>query len=227
MSSSWQLDIVGVVSMFYTLVTFLSSYFVAWSLIGVRCNLPRTDRHTVAWLIWDTIVHITIEGPFVIISLLGTVKDSSSFFALMWKEYGKADTRWLVSDSTIVSLEIATVFICSPLCIALIYAICKQTYYRHFLQITLCVMELYGGWMTFVPDILDGSPNLETGNVIFLYVYLIFYNGIWVIVPAILLYQSLIHFKSSSSESARHQTSIDSRQKINSPRGNKGQKKKA
>ena len=61
------------------------------------------------------------------------------------KEYGKADKRWLVSDPTVVSLEILTVLVCGPACLALIYAIVCQRYYRHGFQVALCICELYGG----------------------------------------------------------------------------------
>jgi hypothetical protein len=43
-------------------------------------------------------------------------------------------------------------------------------------------MELYGGWMTFCPDWLVGSPNLNTANPLHLYVYLLLMNLIWVFV---------------------------------------------
>lgn len=56
--------------------------------------------------------------------------------------------------------------------------------------------------MTFAPDILVGSPNLETSNFIFLYIYLIFYNGIWVVVPFLLLYQSWFDLKALSTSGA-------------------------
>lgn len=193
---------VGVVSMLYTLVTFLGSYVVAWFLLGANFKVPNTDRHVLAWLIWDIIVHATIEGPFVVISLLGTVKDSNSILALMWKEYGKADARWLVSDPTIVAMEILTAVFVTLMCIVLVYAICKRRHYRHFFQISVCVCELYGGWMTFAPEILDGSKNLETSNFMYLYVYLIFYNGIWVVVPFLLLYQSWFDIKAISTPGA-------------------------
>lgn len=62
--------------------------------------------------------------------------------------------------------------------------------HRHFLQITLSVCELYGGWMTFCPDWLIGSPHLNTSSWLYLWVYLVFFNGIWVLVPVLLLVQS-------------------------------------
>ncbi|XP_067116883.1 emopamil-binding protein-like isoform X2 [Osmerus mordax] len=130
------------------------------------------------------------EGPFVYMSFVGTVAQSDNIFAELWKEYGKADERWLHSDPTIVSLELLTVVLDSFLALVLVYAIVKDKHYRHFLQITLCVCELYGGWMTFCPDWLLGSPNLNTGNWLYLWVYLVFFNGVWVVVPGLLLCQS-------------------------------------
>ncbi|MBN3316016.1 EBPL protein, partial [Atractosteus spatula] len=157
-------------------------------LIGGQCC--RADRWVLIWLFYDAIVHFTLEGPFVYMSLVGTVATSDNVFAELWKEYGKADERWLHSDPTIVSLELLTVVLDGFLAVLLIYAIVKDKHYRHFIQITLCVCELYGGWMTFCPDWLVGSPNLNTSNWLFLWVYLVFFNGIWVVVPGLLLWQS-------------------------------------
>ncbi|XP_076006220.1 emopamil-binding protein-like [Genypterus blacodes] len=149
-----------------------------------------TERWTLVWLFYDVIVHITLEGPFVYMSLWGTVDTSEGFLAELWKEYGKADSRWLVSDPTIVSLELLTVVLDSLLALLLIYAVLNDKYYRHFVQITLCVCELYGGWMTFCPDWLVGSPHLNTSSWLYLWVYLVFFNGLWVLIPVLLLIQS-------------------------------------
>lgn len=62
--------------------------------------------------------------------------------------------------------------------------------HRHFIQITLCVCELYGGWMTFFPEWLVGSPNLNTKSWLYFWVYLVFFNGLWVLIPGLLLWQS-------------------------------------
>lgn len=80
--------------------------------------------------------------------------------------------------------------------------------YRHFWQIVLCVCELYGGtgmtdvefiqavlpltagWMTFCPEWLTGNHNLDTSSPIYLWLYLVFFNGLWVIIPGLLLLQS-------------------------------------
>ncbi|KAI3365886.1 hypothetical protein L3Q82_000874 [Scortum barcoo] len=148
------------------------------------------DRWILLWFFYDVIVHLTLEGPFVYMSLVGTVETSEGPLAELWKEYSKADRRWLVSDPTIVSIEILTVVLDSLLALLLIHAVLKDKYYRHFLQISLSVCELYGGWMTFCPDWLIGSPNLNTSSRLYLWVYLVFFNGVWVLVPVLLLVQS-------------------------------------
>jgi len=181
-------DPIVVVSLIYTAVTFLISCLLAVRLAPK--GSPTSDRLVLAWIIWDIIVHSTMEGPFVILSLTGTIKESTSFLSLVWKEYGKADARWLVSDPTIVSLEILTVFVVTPLCLLLVYAICRRRPYRHWVQIVLCACELYGGWMTFGPEFLTGSPNLVYDNALYLWIYLVFFNGLWVVIPILLMYQS-------------------------------------
>uniref|UniRef100_A0A672PRG4 EBP like n=1 Tax=Sinocyclocheilus grahami TaxID=75366 RepID=A0A672PRG4_SINGR len=135
-------------------------------------------------------VGFVFEGPFVYMSFIGNVATSDGLLAELWKEYGKADERWLYSDPAIVSLELLTVVLDGSLALLLVYAIIKDKHYRHFVQITLCVCEFYGGWMTFCPDWLFRSPNLNTSNWLYLWVYLVFFNGIWVVVPGLLLWQS-------------------------------------
>ncbi|XP_026219316.1 emopamil-binding protein-like [Anabas testudineus] len=154
------------------------------------------DRWILLWLFYDVIVHLTLEGPFVYMSLVGTVETSEGPLAELWREYGKADSRWLVSDPTIVSIEILTVVLDSLLAVLLIHAVRKDKYYRHFVQIALSVCELYGGWMTFCPDWLLGSPHLNVSNWLYLWVYLVFFNAVWVLVPVLLLIHSWFCLKS-------------------------------
>uniref|UniRef100_A0A8C5M051 EBP like n=1 Tax=Leptobrachium leishanense TaxID=445787 RepID=A0A8C5M051_9ANUR len=175
----------------YSLAACAAQLVVGYALaqhLGRKCT--SRDRWTLVWLFYDAIVHFTLEGPFVYLSLVGTVATSNSMMASVWKEYGKADSRWLHSDPTIVSLELLTVVLDGLLAVVVIYAIIKDKHYRHFAQIILCVCELYGGWMTFCPDWLLGSPSLNTSNWFHLWIYLVFFNGIWVVIPGLLLWQS-------------------------------------
>jgi len=44
--------------------------------------------------------------------------------------------------------------------------------------------------MTFAPEWLSGNPNLDTSNFMYLWVYLFFFNMLWVWLPAWILYES-------------------------------------
>ncbi|XP_005371127.1 emopamil-binding protein-like [Microtus ochrogaster] len=172
--------------------------------LGLRLGRGRSavERGVLAWLCYDALVHFVLEGAFVYLSLVGNVADSQGLIASLWKEYGKADARWLYFDPTVVSLEILTVVLDGILALVLIYAIVKEKYYRHFIQITLCVCELYGGWMTFFPEWLVGSPNLNTESWLYFWVYLLFFNGLWVLIPGLLLWQSWMELKETHYQRA-------------------------
>uniref|UniRef100_A0A8C9A373 EBP like n=1 Tax=Prolemur simus TaxID=1328070 RepID=A0A8C9A373_PROSS len=178
--------------------------------LGLRLGRGRgaADRGALAWLCYDALVHFVLEGPFVYLSLVGNIANSDGLIASLWKEYGKADARWLHFDPTIVSVEILTAVLDGFLALSLIYAIVKEKHYRHFLQITLCVCELYGDWMTFCPEWLVGSPNLNTDNWLYYWVYLVFFNGVWVLIPGLLLWQSWVELKKI------HQKGTSSRKKF-------------
>lgn len=80
--------------------------------------------------------------------------------------------RWGHADPTIVSLELLTVLGAGPLACYILYLLAKRNPIQHYWIIVICTAELYGGWMTFVPEWLVGSPSLNTSNFMYTYVYL-------------------------------------------------------
>ncbi|XP_055352177.1 emopamil-binding protein-like [Paramacrobiotus metropolitanus] len=151
---------------------------------------PVVEKWILFWCYYDAFTHLGMEGAFLWISLTGTVATSTNPLSIVWKEYGLADTRWLHSDPNVVSLEVLTVVVDGLLALILAYAIIKRRSYRHFVQIVLSVCELYGGWMTFAPEWLTGSPNLNTASPVHMWLYLVFFNGVWVVIPGLLLWHS-------------------------------------
>ncbi|KAL8895840.1 MAG: hypothetical protein Q9192_003408 [Flavoplaca navasiana] len=119
---------------------------------------------------------------------------SSSPTALLWQEYARADTRWANTDTNILSIELLTVLIAGPLACYICYLLQRQPLGRStntddnaaklwFSIIVLATGEIYGGFMTFAPEWLSGNTSLSTGNWMYLWLYLVFFNGIWVVVP--------------------------------------------
>lgn len=135
--------------------------------------------------------------------------------ARLWQEYGKADRRWLGADVTVISLELLTVILGGPAAAYICYLVYKsnrdeqQTDARlssssksqsqeqarsrgkmWFIAAGLAVAELYGGFMTFAPEWLSGSHGLDTSDPMYLWVYLVFFNTLWVYVPIWVLWEA-------------------------------------
>ncbi|KAJ3477378.1 hypothetical protein NLI96_g10499 [Meripilus lineatus] len=173
---------------------------VAWQSANVFLpkNARWQDRFTWIWLAFDAMIHFTFEGSFLYLSTFGRqVVTSSGPFAELWKEYARADARWGVSDPTIVSLEILTVFGAGLICCYVLRQLANDDPARHYWLIVLSTGELYGGFMTFSPEWLTGSAALNTSNALYLWVYLVFMNVIWVFIPIWLMYDSYNHIASS------------------------------
>ncbi|RYP02224.1 hypothetical protein DL766_010482 [Monosporascus sp. MC13-8B] len=50
-------------------------------------------------------------------------------------------------------------------------------------MIVVATMELYGGFITFCPEWLTANHNLDTSNFMYKWVYLVFFNMLWVFIP--------------------------------------------
>ncbi|GAM87274.1 hypothetical protein ANO11243_052960 [Dothideomycetidae sp. 11243] len=126
--------------------------------------------------------------------LYGSFYGTSPLSAL-WREYAKADKRWGGSDLTVISLELLTVFVMAPLAVWVCICLSKRKPgtkggSEWFWMMVIATGELYGGFMTFAPEWLTGSPNLDTSNSLYLWVYLVFFNTLWVWIPFWILYEA-------------------------------------
>jgi hypothetical protein len=145
-------------------------------------------RVALLWFAVDALTHLTVEASYVYVTAAhGGAEGSPSLLAYLWREYGRADRRWALYDPTVLALELLTVGIGGPLAAACAYGVYARRPWRHLAVVVLCVAELYGGWMTFAPEWLAGSPALS-GDPYLQVVYLFYLNALWVLVPLVLLY---------------------------------------
>jgi len=178
---------------FYSLAGVLSALLIAQT--ASSRLLPKSaglaDRVTFVWLAFDAMIHFTLEGSFLYYSTFGrTVASSTGALAESWKEYARADYRWGLADETVVSLELLTVFGAGPLCCLILWQLLRGDPARHYWIVVLSTAELYGGFMTFCPEWLTGNKNLETSNFLYFWVYLVFMNMLWVVIPLWLMWDS-------------------------------------
>jgi hypothetical protein len=159
-------------------------------------KLRFLERLIFWWFAFDAGIHTFFEGPFVIASLRGrftggvATSDLPRAMTCVWTEYGKSDFRWLYSDPGIVSMEVATVGMEAPLCWFILYLILKKSSWRHPIQFLICVGELYGLYMTFAPEWIYGSPNLDGSTFLYYWIYL-GSNWPWLFIPLALTIQSM------------------------------------
>ena len=159
---------------------------------------------TFIWFVIDAGTHLTMELAFLIMALGEGAEKTDSYWGFMWRLYAKADARWAVNDPGLISIEVATVFM-GLLCLVQLYALWNRSSYRHVLQLFICTAELYGGWMTFGPEWFSTPPNPNLAGMdepVLFWIYLVFMNGLWVVVPAVLLWESwvfLSHITSAAS----------------------------
>ncbi|CAN9302477.1 unnamed protein product [Alternaria alternata] len=185
--------------------------------------LPKTTslkiRVLFIWHLFDALIHFVFEGSFLWNCFFVTYSLPTSFSAAsrnhpqvtlftppdvywlgrqdllyganygtgplsrLWQEYAKADKRWGGTDLTVVALEILTVFVAGPLACWICYLLSKDekkgVLKKWFWMIVLATGEIYGGdWL-----------------------YLAFFNGLWVVFPLWILYEAYRAMSSAMSQS--------------------------
>ncbi|EOO01482.1 putative emopamil binding protein [Phaeoacremonium minimum UCRPA7] len=120
--------------------------------------------------------------------IYGSQAGGENPFAQLWMVYARADKRWAGVDLGVVSLELLTVFIIGPLACLVCYDIAKKNPRANIVMTMIATAELYGGFMTFCPEWLTGNQYLDTSNFMYKWVYLIFFNVLWVFIPIYALY---------------------------------------
>ena len=70
------------------------------------------------------------------------------------------------------------------------YSIARRDPRANIWMIILATAELYGGFMTFCPEWLSGNMYLDGSNFMYLWVYLVFFNMLWVFFPFWILYET-------------------------------------
>ncbi|XP_071960164.1 3-beta-hydroxysteroid-Delta(8),Delta(7)-isomerase-like [Antedon mediterranea] len=163
-------------------LAFLLSWLVA------RRARSVGERLMIAWFGLSGTIHCSIELYFSIYHR--TVAEDSSFLSQLWKEWGKADSRYVISDSCIVSIESITAWTEGPACFLIMYAFLNNAAYRHPLRIIVSLGQLYGTIAYFMVEWLDGFTHGPFGDPFYFWFYFISMNSFWIVIPTLLIIQS-------------------------------------
>jgi len=201
-----------ILSLALTVAILFAAYTASTFLLPAKTTTKT--RVIYIWHLFDALTHFLLEGSFLYYSffassavstsqnpcLLGDcgvsygAKFSTAPLAKLWQEYARADRRWEEADVCVVTLEILTVFGGGPLALWIAGMVRRSEERRWFWICVLAVGELYGGWMTFAPEWISGSKALAIDNWMYLWLYLFFFNALWVWIPLWLLWEAYYQF---------------------------------
>ncbi|XP_033107387.1 3-beta-hydroxysteroid-Delta(8),Delta(7)-isomerase-like isoform X2 [Anneissia japonica] len=103
------------------------------------------------------------------------------------KEWGKADSRYVTSDSCIVSIESITAWTEGPACFWIMYAFLYNAPYRHHLRIIVSLGQLYGTIAYYMAEWLDGFSHGPFGDPFYFFFYFVSMNAFWVVIPTLMI----------------------------------------
>jgi cholestenol delta-isomerase len=152
----------------------------AFWLAGTSAHMkPGRDRAIFCWFALCALTHCSFEPYWVIFNK--TVASRQDIFAQLFREYSHADSRYMVSDPLVVTLETMTVAVIGPFCIMAMKAIYFNSPNRHIYQLIISVFHLISCSLYFIMDSYEGFPNCDPEFVYF-WVYFIGFNAPWLVV---------------------------------------------
>ncbi|KXH69063.1 emopamil binding protein [Colletotrichum salicis] len=175
------------------------SSVVFTAVVGARNAYPQltaSDHLNVAWFALCGFLHCFFEGYFILNHR--RLASDQSLFGQLWKEYALSDSRYLTSDPFMLCVESFTVLVWGPLCWAIVITTAKRSQLRYPFQIIMSVGHMYGVVLYYSTSLIEFYSNgVSHSRPEFLYfwVYYIGFNAPWVVVPAIILYQTTAHIK--------------------------------
>lgn len=165
----------------------LATILLVWFLSGRSRRFLGVERLLMCWWAFTGLTHLVLEGYFVFTPDFYK-KPAPVFLAEVWKEYSRGDSRYAARDSTVVVIEGITAVLEGPASLLAVYAIANRSAYRHPLQLSVCLGQLYGCIVYFLTTWLDGKEF--AARPIYFWFYYIFMNFIWVVIPSLIALRS-------------------------------------
>ncbi|XP_006876712.1 PREDICTED: 3-beta-hydroxysteroid-Delta(8),Delta(7)-isomerase [Chrysochloris asiatica] len=170
-----------------------------WLLSGRAAVVPLGTwrRLTLCWFAVCGFIHLVIEGWFALYhkDLLA----DQAFLSQLWKEYAKGDSRYLLGDNFIICMETITAWMWGPLSLWVVIAFLRQQSFRFILQLVISVGQIYGDVLYFLSELRDGFQHGELGHPLYFWFYFVFMNALWLVVPGLIILDSIKHLTNAQS----------------------------
>jgi hypothetical protein len=170
----------------------------------------RHERVLTFWLVWSGAVHLIMDANYGVHARLVTTRATttftqlalspaslSSWFDLRWwattfyTQYARYDGRWATADPVVLFICYCE-FVMGPACLVLAWLTQRQHPMRHAFHLMLATAQFFGTAFYFCVPVVAGSWDaVMTHDPLELIVFVFILNGIWMVVPAIIIAQSL------------------------------------
>lgn len=144
--------------------------------------MSKRERSIVTWLVLTALIHLVVEGYVVLDGGFYRSTSAFNFLAEVWKEYGKADSRYATRDAFTICMEFVTAFFVGPLCLFSAHQYCVKGPWRHLAALVASVCQLYGDALYFATCFYENGVHTRPEPLYFWF-YFLGLNGLWVVVP--------------------------------------------
>ncbi|KAJ5493668.1 Emopamil-binding [Penicillium fimorum] len=158
--------------------------------VNPRITIPELSK--VLWFALCGSIHLILEGYYAL--CFATLPGSQHLLAQLWKEYSMSDSRYLTSHAFVMSMESITAWCWGPLSFVLAYFIVTDNPFRHPLQLIISTGQLYGDVLyygTCAIDFLVYGVEYSRPEGYYFYGYFVLLNGFWIVIPALLIADSV------------------------------------
>ncbi|PYH99926.1 EBDP4, emopamil-binding protein [Aspergillus ellipticus CBS 707.79] len=159
------------------------------AVLKARPQIPRGDLYTILWFVLCGFVHFLFEGYYTLnYTRMGTL---TTVFGQLWKEYSLSDSRYLVPDAFVLSMESITAFCWGPLSFLLAYLITADHQLRYPIQGIVSLGQLYGDVLYYATAGFDESVfgrSYSRPERSYFWGYFVFCNAFWIVAPACEIY---------------------------------------
>jgi cholestenol Delta-isomerase len=147
-------------------------------------QLSSTDKATTMWFVVTGFLHIIFEGYFVY--NCHRMPEQMDILGQLWKEYALSDSRYLTTDTFVLSIETLTVLLWGPLSLFTAFSIATANPIRHASQIMICLAHIYGCMLYFATATVDFWINAiehSRPETLYFWVYYVGLNAVFLVIP--------------------------------------------
>ncbi|XP_078595616.1 3-beta-hydroxysteroid-Delta(8),Delta(7)-isomerase-like isoform X1 [Branchiostoma floridae x Branchiostoma japonicum] len=155
---------------------------------SAKVKLSTVQRLTVCWFVLCGCIHLILEGWFSVFH--NSIAGDQSFLSQLWKEYSKADSRYVSADTFTVVMETVTTWLEGPGCLFIAMGYVNNSPNRYVLQLLVSTGQLYGTVLYIGNEVKDGFVHGRMWDPLYFWFYFVVINSPWVILPTLLMVQS-------------------------------------